>query len=122
MWIQSSDANVFRQQQTINISTSNCSAEAPKCLWSHLEAELFFLPSLSFTGHQTDFLLVWRHLAGIRENYKYYKLQTETLTSFSLFPPTVTMVLFLVGFSVAVNNSAHENQTAGNEMTSLSFF
>lgn len=31
-----------------------------------------------------------------------------------LFPPTVTMVLFLVGFSAAVNNSAHENQTAGN--------
>lgn len=30
------------------------------------------------------------------------------------FTSTVTMVLFLVGISVAVNNSSHENQTAGN--------
>lgn len=27
----------------------------------------------------------------------------------------VTMVLFLVGITVAVNNSSHDNQTAGNE-------
>lgn len=119
MWIQPSEANVFRQQQTINISTSNCSAEAPTSLWSHLEAELFFLPSFCFSWQRTDWLLVWRHLVGIYENYKDYKMQTETLTSFPLFPPTVTMVLFLVGFSVAVNNSAHENQTAGNKMTRL---
>lgn len=61
-----------------------------------------------------DFLLAGRHLVGILENYTDFKLLFETLTSFSLFPPTVTMVLFLVGFSAAVNNSAHENQTAGN--------
>lgn len=37
-----------------------------------------------------------------------------SLFFFSSFKSTVTMVLFLVGISVAVNNSTHENQTAGN--------
>lgn len=31
-----------------------------------------------------------------------------------VFSSTVTMVLFLIGISIAVNNSSHENQTAGN--------
>lgn len=67
--ILSPDANVFWQQQTVNISMSNCSGEAPAWLRSLLEADLFFLVSISFTELWMDLVLVLHHLAVVLENY-----------------------------------------------------
>jgi len=43
-----------------------------------------------------------------------HALKSLLKCDFFFFLSTVTMVLFLMGISVAVNYSSHENQTAGN--------
>ncbi|KAF3841980.1 hypothetical protein F7725_023931 [Dissostichus mawsoni] len=74
----------------------NCSAERQTSLSSRIKAEqLSSLPSASFSQLQRLFVEMWRLLVG------------------------VTMVLFLIGISIAVNNSSHENQTAASKQQQL---
>lgn len=46
--------------------------------------------------------------------FLFFSVEVTALGFFFLLLSTVTMVLFLIGISIPVNNSSHENQTAGN--------
>lgn len=96
----------------------NSSAERQTSLSSLIKAELSSLPSLCLTSLQMRFILNWRLLVDVVKNYKEgwicFSVSSDCFCFFSSSESAVTMVLFLVGISIAVNNSSHENQTAGN--------
>ena len=85
-----------------------CSAEreTQTSLWSLIKAERL-LPALCEAAHISYWCgASWWNMWRITR----VKHQGKLLC----FSSTATMVLFLIGISIAVNNSSHENQTAGN--------
>lgn len=107
----------LREQDCNQISHNdfNCSAQRFTGITLEPHQSTVLISALCMhPPRQIDFMSVWRRLVEIAKNYRLLAVFSAEVFLLSL-SPTDTMLLFLVGVSTAVNNSAHENQTTGKQ-------